>query len=263
MTSRQIRRAQERRAQKLARKSAAIEIREPAVVSTAAPQAIEPAVAQAPPTRAEINRANAQHSSGPVTREGKAKSCLNHFKHGFCGQFSVLPSESQDEFDSLFAALHRDHQPANLTEQILVERMAQHHWLGQRAIRLQTALLSNDQAFAENEKTFSLYLRYQTANERAFSKCLHDLLKLKSAQRTAVNDARKAERDAQRAETEAHKQEQKEAAEIRKQKAAAFNHDMDALEAEYRSDLEQVERFRKMPLEELLGRPVPSAYTRP
>ena len=243
MTSRQIRRAQERRAQKLARRGVVVDNINPAVVSAVTQPNSEPVEAETLPTRAEINRANAQHSVGPRTEQGKAKSCLNAFKHGFRGQFSVLPSESKDEFDSLVAALHHDHQPADTTEHILVERMAQHHWLSQRAIRLQTMLLSDEQSFAENEKTFSLYLRYQTANERAFSKCLHDLLKIRSAPRQAENDARKAQ-------AESRKQEQKEAEEIRKNKAARFNRHMDALEAEHRSDLAEVERLRNMPIED-------------
>jgi hypothetical protein len=35
------------------------------------------------------------------------------------------------------------------------------------------------------QKLFTLYLRYQTTHERAFSKCLNDLLKLRSEKRKA------------------------------------------------------------------------------
>ncbi len=48
------------------------------------------------------NQANAQHSSGPKTAEGKAISCLNNFRHGFTGEFNVLPSEDQEQFDTLY-----------------------------------------------------------------------------------------------------------------------------------------------------------------
>jgi type II secretory pathway component HofQ len=45
--------------------------------------------------------------------------------------------------------------------------MAQHFWLMQRAITLQDRMLA---AAELDHKTFSLYLRYQTTNERAYYK---------------------------------------------------------------------------------------------
>ena len=129
-------------------------------------------------TKLESNRANAQHSTGPKTPEGKSVSSRNNFHHGFCGRFTVLPSESQEQFDELMAALRNEHQPATPTENILVDKMAEHHWLTRRALRLQ------DSALAENdEKQFALFLRYQTTNDRAFHRCLNGLVKLRAEKR--------------------------------------------------------------------------------
>ena len=211
MTSRQSRRAQERRTRKLAKKSERLAVEAtpeqslaPADSTSIGSRTPEP-VASNPTqrTRAEINRENATHSTGPRTDEGRAKSSMNRFKHGFCAVFSLLPSESKQDFENLLAALRQDHQPANATEDILVERMAQHHWLSQRAIHLQTMLLSDEGLIQQHEKTFALYLRYQTTNERAFSKCLHDLLKLRADQRKAENDARKAQAETRKQEQSA------------------------------------------------------------
>jgi hypothetical protein len=47
------------------------------------------------------NQANAQHSTGPKTGQGKATSCLSNFRHGLAGGFSVLSSEDQLEYDVL------------------------------------------------------------------------------------------------------------------------------------------------------------------
>ena len=254
MTSRQIRRAQERRDRKLARKGVANAIALPQIEPVEAVAAAQPtpeiaaSPAESPRTRAEINRENAQHSSGPRSKEGKARSSMNHFKHGFCGAFSLLPAESKQDFDDLLAALRQDHQPANTTEDILVERMAQHHWLRQRAIHLQTTLLSDDGLIEQNEKSFSLYLRYQTANERAFSKCLHDLLKLRAAQRQAEQDVRKAENHARKAETELRKQEQREAEDKRKLNPSDFDKLVADLEAEHLRDMAIVERMLNEPI---------------
>ena len=236
MTSRQIRRAEERRTRKLARQErtgASIpQENKPVEAAQTAPQS--KSTLESPRTRAEINRENASHSTGARTAEGRAKSSMNSLKHGLCGTFSILPSESEQDFDNLLAALQKDHQPANTTEQILVERMAQHHWLSRRAIHLQTTLLVNEGSIEGNEKSFALYLRYQTTNERAFSKCLQDLLKLRADQR--------------KAQSEIDKQAQKEADEKRKQKSAEFKQFIAGLEAEDRSDHAFIERIRKEPL---------------
>ncbi len=141
-------------------------------------------------TNAQIaaNQANAQHSTGPTSTDGKAASCLNNFRYGFCGAFTVLPSEDQKEFDTLLAGLRVEHQPATVTETILVEKMAQHHWLAQRAMRLQDSIMASEPAAlseAKTQKMLTLFLRYQTTNDRAFHKSLNDLLKLRAEKRRA------------------------------------------------------------------------------
>jgi hypothetical protein len=56
------------------------------------------------PTRAEINRANARHSTGPRTATGKARSSQNSFKHGLYAKYLVLPDEDPAELDELCAS---------------------------------------------------------------------------------------------------------------------------------------------------------------
>ena len=132
----------------------------------------------------EANQANAQKSTGPTSEAGKAISSQNNFRHGFTGGFSLLPTDDPRAYQQLLAELKVDHLPAGKTEEILVERMAQHHWLRARAVQLQNVTLatpSKDEK--EQDRQFALYLRYQTTNERAFSKCLKDLLTLKAERR--------------------------------------------------------------------------------
>ncbi|MBV9157709.1 MAG: hypothetical protein JO097_15705 [Acidobacteriaceae bacterium] len=164
------------------------------------------------------NQANAQHSTGPKTEEGKSKSCLNNFRHGFCGAFTVLPSEDQQAYDALLSGLRAEHNPQTITETLLVEKMAQHYWLGQRALRLQAMNI-------DGEKQFSLFLRYQTTNDRAFHKCLSDLLKLRA-------EKRKAEIGFESQERKRQEHARKEAAEKRKQDL----HRWDVLLAEAKAD---------------------------
>ncbi|MGI9074798.1 MAG: hypothetical protein ACR2JB_26560 [Bryobacteraceae bacterium] len=129
------------------------------------------------------NQANAQHSTGPKTMQGKAISARNNFKHGCSGAFTVLPWESQDEFDMLLGSLRDEHKPSGLTETILVDKMAQAIWLSKRALMLQHVTFNQELPTCDNQKQLALYLRYQTTNERAFHKCLNDLLRLRAEKR--------------------------------------------------------------------------------
>ncbi len=173
------------------------------------------------------NRENAQHSTGPKTESGKAASCMNNFRFGFTGAFTVLASEDQDEFDHLFHGLSVEHQVKTMTERVLVLKMAQHHWLSQRAQRLQDAVMTGDAltlqekegmdesailSEAKTQKMFALFLRYQTTNDRAFTRALNDLLKLKA-------EKRKQEIGFESQERKRNAESQKQAAESRREAA--------------------------------------------
>ncbi len=135
-------------------------------------------------TAAQIaaNQANAKLSTGPKTKEGKTASAQNNFRHGLSGAFLIQEWEDGDKYDQLLEGLRREHQPSAPTQALLVERMAQHWWLGQRALRLQELCFQADAPIFANggEKELALGLRYQTTHERAFSKCLNDLQKLRA-----------------------------------------------------------------------------------
>src|SRR5579884_1925811 len=126
----------------------------------------------ATPAQIEANRANAQHSTGPKTEAGKARSSLNRLRWGFRGQFRVLPSESQEEFELLLENLRAEHQPQTTVEEMLLLKLAQHFWLSQRAQRLVDRALDRETEARDPEQTFTLWLRYQTTNDRAFHRCL-------------------------------------------------------------------------------------------
>jgi hypothetical protein len=132
------------------------------------------------PCRAEINRANAQLSTGPSTLKGKMTSSRNSLKHGLASGTLIIPGENPAELDSLLGDLLEEHQPATQTEEILVQEMAQSWWLEQRAIRFQNECFITD---GINEKRLSLFLRYQTTHARAFHKALAALLRLQKERR--------------------------------------------------------------------------------
>ena len=132
------------------------------------------------PAQVAANQQNAQHSTGPKSDTGKAASWHNNFRHGLTGIFAVLPGEKQEDFDALLSGLRSEHEPASITETLLVEKMAQSWWLRTRALLLQNTCFTEDSV---DQKQLALYLRYQTANDRAFHKALNELLKLRAERR--------------------------------------------------------------------------------
>jgi hypothetical protein len=95
-----------------------------------------------------------------------------------------------------------------MTEYLLVERMAQHHWLSQRALHLQNTCFNMDLTLCEQEKLLALYLRYGTTHDRAFHKCLSDLLKLRAQK---AREERGFESQKRQAAVETRKQQMHEA----------------------------------------------------
>jgi hypothetical protein len=171
-------------------------------------------------TRAQIlaNQANAQLSTGPRSEEGKAISSKNNLRHGLTGPFMVLAWEKKHEYEQLKADLFAEHQPTTLTEQMLVEDMAQSHWLRKRAITMQTLCFRPDKPDADQPKELLLYLRYQTTHDRAFYRALNELQKLRaqkrkeqigfvSQERRQLEEQRKEAREKRRENEEIRRQE--------------------------------------------------------
>lgn len=147
---------------------------------------VKPLVTKTTPTleyftdrKTEANRRNAQLSTGPVSEAGKAISAQNNFRHGLTGAFCLLPDENSDEFNKLHTDLSEEHQPATATESMLVNDMARHYWLYQRALRLQEGCFAGDLTAGATQNQLNLFLRYATTHERAFHRALTDLLKLR------------------------------------------------------------------------------------
>ena len=106
-------------------------------------------------------------STGPRTDAGKATSSKNSLRHGLASGRLLIAGEDPEEFALLLKNLLEEWSPATQTEQLHVENMARHQWLVERACQLQSRLLyAND--VSELPPSFTLLIRYQTTNERAF-----------------------------------------------------------------------------------------------
>ena len=94
------------------------------------------------PHRIEINRANAQLSTGPKTETGKKKSSLHALRHGLTGQIVVMPTEDLQAYQSHLASFTDEYTPKGATEAHLVQALADTSWRLNRVAALETNLLT-------------------------------------------------------------------------------------------------------------------------
>ena len=94
------------------------------------------------PSRIEINRANAQNSTGPKTAEGKQRSSLNALRHGQTGQIVVMPTEDLQAYQRHLESFTDEYQPSGATEANLVQALADTSWRLNRVAALETNLLT-------------------------------------------------------------------------------------------------------------------------
>ncbi len=87
------------------------------------------------PLQAQSNARNAQHATGPVTEEGKARSARNALRHGYCAADIVMPGEDAAQFEGLLAGVQADWRPASQSERELTDEIAVALWRGGRLRR--------------------------------------------------------------------------------------------------------------------------------
>jgi hypothetical protein len=87
------------------------------------------------------NRANAQHSTGPTSPEGKAKVSLNAIKTGLTGRTVLLPSDDAAPYKALLVDYEKLLQPVGVEERALVQSLVDCRWRLDRIPGLEMALL--------------------------------------------------------------------------------------------------------------------------
>ncbi len=95
------------------------------------------------PAQRAANRANARHSTGPITPEGKARVSRNALQHGLFAQAPVLDHEDADAYRQLVDDLAMTLAPVGALEWSLVERIALALWRQQRLMRAEQAQLQS------------------------------------------------------------------------------------------------------------------------
>ncbi|MGB2807637.1 MAG: hypothetical protein WBC22_07850, partial [Sedimentisphaerales bacterium] len=125
------------------------------------------------------NRRNAQKSTGPRTREGKAAISKNAVKHGLLASQAVISSENREDFDIHRDRTIRDLAPESPLESMLAERIVVLSW---RLIRIgcvqaQTidALIARIASSPLTKLTQSLLFKKQKQSQTAPSTSANDL----------------------------------------------------------------------------------------
>lgn len=92
--------------------------------------------------RAATNRANAQHSTGPRTPEGKEQMRFNALRHGLYAETVVLPHEDQSAYESLMDRLLAAYDPQTEEEHTLLLTLQDTEWRLGRVVSLESGILA-------------------------------------------------------------------------------------------------------------------------
>ncbi len=136
--------------------------------------------------RAEINRANAQESTGPRTPEGKAASRANALTHGLTSsKLILLPTEDPGVFEQFRAEMFRSLAPAGPDETALAETLVAQHWRLHRIPSLEASILTTSSSVAADLSKLSLHEQRLT---RLLNQNRATLASLQTARRAAEQE---------------------------------------------------------------------------
>jgi hypothetical protein len=113
--------------------------------------------------KAEVNRQNASHSTGPRTFEGKMRSRMNALKHGMCAKVIPLPNEDPAEVAAREQAFIDQYQPKTPRDAFLVHVAALATLQFDRCHRFETAELGHQVRAA--------FMTRETARDEHVERC--------------------------------------------------------------------------------------------
>ena len=135
--------------------------------------------------RREANQANAQHSTGPRTEEGKAASSQNARKHGLCAKEVILQPHEEEEFGELLQEHLTTIQPEGVMEHTLLDEMVAATWNLRRIRRMEADLCRGLDPLAaldneELQKKLDRLARYHGRMERTLARATKQLATLQT-----------------------------------------------------------------------------------
>src|SRR6267378_6505994 len=95
------------------------------------------------PERLAANAANAQHSTGPRTPEGQARSSQNARTHGLSARDLIVAPNETKEFEELLNDYQTEVQPQGAIQQTLFDELVGAAWNLRRVRRIEVQLCSD------------------------------------------------------------------------------------------------------------------------
>jgi len=138
--------------------------------------------------QATANLANAQHSTGPRTVQGKSASSKNAMKHGFTAQTVLLPDEDEAAYRKMCAGMFEDFGPAGEPERNLVQLLCDTQWRLHRCSRVEAEILTDD---ILNYKGLDILSRHEARLKKQYSTTLKEATDLIEGRRRAEDAAMK------------------------------------------------------------------------
>src|SRR6266568_8025801 len=121
------------------------------------------------PERLAANAANAQHSTGPRTPEGQARSSQNARTHGLTARDVCITPDEREEFAQLLNDYQTDVKPQGAIERSLFDNLVAAAWNLRRIRRMEVRVCSDTTLKAgQLEAELDRLYRYRTCNERSF-----------------------------------------------------------------------------------------------
>jgi hypothetical protein len=133
--------------------------------------------------KVEANRRNAQHSTGPQTPEGKAKSSQNSITHGiFVKKFlNGATPETVAELETLSAGIREHYQPIGMLEEILMQKIVVEAARYGRVLGFEHQQLTREHAF--HGRAIDCVDRYTTSTSRALFRAIEELERSQAARK--------------------------------------------------------------------------------
>src|SRR6266403_3599801 len=93
--------------------------------------------------RHAANTANAQHSTGPRTPQGQARSSQNARTHGLTARDLIVAPNEGEEFEQLLNDYQTEVQPQGAIQQTLFDELVGAAWTLRRVRRMEVQLCSD------------------------------------------------------------------------------------------------------------------------
>lgn len=139
----------------------------------------------ATPAQVLANQANAQHSTGPRTPEGKARSSRNSFQHGLTLGVLVVADEEIEAFESFIAEMRADLFPVDSMQEEAFQQFIDGAWRLRkiRALLDEMAAGQADDPFIRPDCAPKIHalMRHRAAAEMLVYRSLQALREMKTA----------------------------------------------------------------------------------